>query len=560
MSFIVYRLSSIVKSATTKQPTMKSIISAPQPIAVDEAVRVLQRGGNAIDAAVTCAFAQAVVDPQMCGIGGYALLTAQLAGQPEPIGFDAPALAGSKTSPEMWQNRVIGMNPDGWGYFLRDKVNDAGYTSICAPGTVTMLAHMLEKWGTISWAQAIEPAARLAEDGWQVHETLSRQWRTPAGYPEACSQLEYILRNAEARKIYLKPDGSAYLTGETICNPDYARTLRHLAKHGADDFYTGELAAKMSADLEASGAYVIASDFANYKLRPAPPTRGAYRGHEVASSTAPHGGATLIAILNILEHFEIGKLGHNSPEYILLVSQAMKAAFADRNRFMADAAFVDVPLGWMTSRERAAEWAEHIRAGKPITQSNTPTGTPHTTTISVVDGLGNCVALTHSLGSSSGVITPGLGFMYNNSMVNFDPLPGGANSIAPGKGRTTGMSPTIVYKNGKPVMVLSAPGASRIITGVLQVMLNVIDFGMPIAEAVLAPRFDCQIGEIRCQRRIPSFVLDEVRKRHPISHIPQSHGQMGLVHAITIDPHTGALAGGADSGGDGMAVLVESDG
>lgn len=147
LSFIVYRLSSIVKSATTKQPTMKSIISAPQPIAVDEAVRVLQRGGNAIDAAVTCAFAQTVVDPQMCGIGGYALLTAQLAGQPEPIGFDAPALAGSKTSPEMWQNRVIGLNPDGWGYFLRDKVNDAGYTSICAPGTVTMLAHMLEKVG-----------------------------------------------------------------------------------------------------------------------------------------------------------------------------------------------------------------------------------------------------------------------------------------------------------------------------------------------------------------------------------------------------------------------------
>lgn len=537
---------------------MPSLVVAPQPIAAEEGARVLIRGGNAIDAAVTCALVQSVVDPQMCGIGGYGLLTLHLAGEAGPVGVDAPAVAGSRVTPDMWVDRVLGLNPDGWGYFLRDKVNDAGYTSVCAPGTVRLLAHMLDRWGTISWAEALTPAARIAEAGWAVHETLARQWRTPAAYAGACSQLEYIQRNAEARRIYLKPDGSPYLTGEVIRNPDYARTLRDLAEAGPQDFYTGALAARMSADLASNGAYVTAGDLADYALRDAPPVRGSYRGVEIATATAPHGGATLVAMLNILEGWDLAGFGHNSAEYVYRVSMAMKAAFADRNRWMADAAFSDVPMAWMTSKERAGEWRAHIDAGRTIEPTATPTGTPATTHVSVVDGRGNAVALTHSLGASSGVITPGLGFMYNNSMINFDPVPGGPNSIAPRKGRTTGMAPTILYRDGAPIAVLGAPGASRIITGVLQVILNLIDFGMPVGAAVAAPRFDCQINEIRCQRRIPSFVLEEVRARHPISHIPQSHGAMSLVHAISIDPRTGALDGAADTGGDGMAIEVKS--
>lgn len=164
---------------------------------------------------------------------------------------------------------------------------------------------------------------------------------------------------------------------------------------------------------------------------------------------------------------------------------------------------------------------------------------------------------------SSGVITPGLGFMYNNSMVNFHPLPGHPNSIAPGKGRTTGMAPTIVYdrtsegaNNGRPALVLGAPGATRIITSIAQVILNVIDFGMGIGDAVLAPRFDCQGDLIKCHARIPEYVCAEVRKRHPIERIPQSHGGFGLVHAVVIDPETGVLSGAADTGGGGMALEV----
>src|SRR6185503_20542585 len=252
----------------------------------------------------------------------------------------------------------------------------------------------------------------------------------------------------------------------------------------------------------------------------------------------------------------LAAMQHNSPEYIYLVAMAMKAAFADRNPHLGDPEFGDVPLAWMTSKERAAYWRAQIDAGTPIVVSDTPTTAPDTTHVSVVDRDGTCVALTHSLGSSSGVITPGLGFMYNNTMINFNPLPGHRNSIAPRKGRTTGMAPTIVYRDGAPALVVGAPGASRIITGVLQVILNVLDFGMSVAEAVLAPRFDCQGDLIVCQGRIPEYVCEQVRARHPITRLPQSHGGLALVHAIGIDSATGRRSGGADTGGGGMALEV----
>ncbi len=312
----------------------------------------------------------------------------------------------------------------------------------------------------------------------------------------------------------------------------------------------------MIADLAANGSFVTAEDFSQYALRDDPAVVGTYRGHTIASSMAPHGGPTLIAILNILEGYDLAALGHNSPDYIYIVSMAMKAAFADRNRTIADPDFDDVPVEWMISKERAAYWREHIDAGDPLDVDEALTESPHTTHVTVVDDAGNCVSLTHSLGMSSGVITPGLGFMYNNSMINFYPLPGHPNSIAPRKSRSTGMAPTIVYQGDKPRLVLGSPGASRIITSNVQVILNVLDFGMGIGEAVYAPRFDCQVNDIRCHKRIPEYVCAEVRKRHPIRRIPQSHGGFALVHAIEIDPQTGKLTGAADTGADGMALLV----
>lgn len=536
---------------------MKSMIVAPQPIAVEEGAKVLAAGGNAIDAAVACALVQGIVSPQMCGIGGYLILTMhRAAGTPESaIGLDAPALAGSKVTPDMWVDAFIRPNPDGWGYFLKGKVNDIGYTSICTPGTVKGLAAMLSRWGTWPWERVIEPAIRIAEEGFMVDSHLAAGWQAKRAYPEACSLLDRVESNAEARRIYLKADGSPYTAGETLRNPDYGRTLRTLAERGPEDFYHGELADRIGEDLAANGSFVTRDDLAEYAIRDVSPVVSTFRDYTVVSSPPPHGGPTLLAILNILEEYDLAALAHNSPEYIYLASMAMKAAFADRNRYLGDMEFVDVPLDWMISKERAKEWRQHIDAGKPIRVSFAGEP-PDTTHVSVVDRWGNCVSLTHSLGSSSGVITPGLGFMYNDSMVNFHPLPGHPNSILPRKSRTTGMTPTIIYRGNKPVMVIGAPGATRIITSITQVVLNVLVHGMDIERAVLAPRFDCQGDLIKCQARIPEYVCAQVRERHPITRLPQSHGGLALVHAITIDPDSGALAGGADTGAGGMALEV----
>jgi gamma-glutamyltranspeptidase/glutathione hydrolase len=536
---------------------MRGMIVAPQPVAVEEGAKVLMQGGNAVDAAVTSAFVQGVVDPHSCGLGGYVLLNAHLVGESFPNRLlDAPALAGSKVTPEMWADRVIGLSPDGWGYFLRGKVNDAGYQSVCTPGAVRGLAAMLERWGTISWSRAIEPAARLVESGFVVSSHLAGAWKGRAAYPQACAPIDYVRSNAEARRIYLKADGTPYEAGEILRNSDYARALRVLAEGGPDDFYRGELARRMAEDLGDNGSFVTAEDLQEYEVRDEPPVIGSYQGYTISTSQPPHGGPTLLAILKILEGHDLATLGHNSPEYIYLVSMAMKAAFADRSAHLGDPRFVDLPLEWMISPQRAAEWRGVIDAGDTISVSSTPTGAPDTTHVTVVDARGNAVALTHSLGSSSGVITPGLGFMYNNSMINFHPYPGHPNSIAPRKGRTTGMAPTIVYQGDRPVLVLGSPGATRIITANVQVMLNVLAFGMSVSDAVLAPRFDCQGDVIRCQARIPEYVCAEVRRRHPIERLPQSHGGVALVHAISIDPETGRLAGAADTGSGGMALAV----
>lgn len=536
---------------------MAGMIVAPQPTAVEEGAKVLMARGNAIDAAVTCALVQGILSPQSCGIGGYILLTLRLASADGgTIALDAPALAGSLVSASMWEDQVIGPNPRGWGYYLHGKVNEVGYRSICIPGAVKGLAAMLERWGTISWAEATLPARRIAEEGFIVDSHLAADWQQTADSPEATTALDIIAANSEARRIYLHEDGSPLRAGELLRNPDYARSLARLADSGAEDFYNGDLGDQIASDLAANGSYVTRDDLGSYCLPEVEPVTGTYRGYSIATSPAPHGGPTLVALLNILEGYDLAALGHNTPEYIRLLSLAMKAAFADRNPHLGDPRFGDVPVSWMTSKDRAAEWRARINRGDDIRVAFTPPGSPDTTHVSVVDEHGNCVALTHSLGSSSGVITPGLGFMYNNSMINFHPIAGHPNSIAPGKGRTTGMTPTIVSRRGKPVLVIGAPGATRIITSVLQVIVNVLDFGMSISDAVVAPRFDCQVGPIYAQARIPEYVCAEVRRHHPIERMPVSHGGHGLVHAIAIDENDGRLTGAADTGAGGMALAV----
>ena len=537
---------------------MPGMIVAPQPEAVEQGAKVLASGGNAFDAALACAWIQFLVDPHSCGVGGYLLLNCWLGRTAEPLPIlDAPALAGSRVRPEMWESLVIGPNPGGWGFRLRDQVNEDGYRSICTPGTIRGLETIHSRWCSRPWPELLQPAIELAEEGWQVSATMATRWRDKPHYYETTSLQEKLAATPEASRIYLKADGSTYEAGDRLRNPDYGRTLERLAREGPQDFYLGEMARDMASDLEAHQSWITPEDLSGYQVRDEPPVVVPYRDLLIHTAPAPHGGPTLAAILNILEGYDLACLGHNSPAYIHLVSMAMKAAFADRNRHLGDPHFVKVPQEWLVSKERARQWREVIDSGKEIKPFQVQTGSTDTTHISVVDRWGNRVSLTHSLGTSSGVITPGLGFMYNNSMINFHPYAGHPNSIAAGKGRTTGMTPTIVSREGNPILVVGAPGATRIITAVLSVILNHVDFGLSVTEAVLAPRFDCQVDAITCQARIPEGVCAEVRRKHPIQRMPVSHGGFALIHAIGIDSESGALSGAADTGADGMALRVD---
>ena len=359
------------------------------------------------------------------------------------------------------------------------------------------------------------------------------------------------------RKIYVKPDGQVLAVGDVLRNPDMGRTLTRIARHGVADFYEGEIATRILADMKAHGGLLTAADLTTCGPEDNAPMRGTYRGHRIATNNPPGGGIMLIEMLNILEQFDLKALGHNSPEYIGVVAEAMKIATADKDARVGDPRFVDVPVAELTAKAYAAAKTEDIRRGVKAHVPRFNAGgqeSKHTTQVCVVDEHGTCVTMTHTLGQPSGVVTEGLGFMYNGAMAVFDPRPGRAGSLAPGKARFAALSPTIVFKGDKPFLVLGAPGATYITMGNLQVMLNVIDFGMDAQQAVSAPRFSATSDVIEVSNRIlRSTERDLQAKGYMVRRYPQAY-QFAWVHAIRIVD--GRWDGGADPATDGMAAAV----
>lgn len=533
---------------------MAGLVVAPQVLAAEEAVKVLREGGNAFDAAVTAALVQGVVDPQMCGIGGFgvALFYEAKTSQIKCIAFHARA--GSKATPDMWADRVLREAPDGFGFFLKDAVNDVGAQSVGVPGTVAGLHELLTRYGTWSWEQALQPAIRIASEGFVVTAELARSWKTRERFPERPSLLQRLQLSPEAHRLFLKPNGSPYDAGEILRNLDLAKTLERLAEHGAEDFYHGSIASSIVTELEKHGGHITRSDLENYTVRWHEPVRATYRGFEIVSAPLPAGGLTVLQILRILEGFDLKRMGHNCPDYIFTVAQAFKAAFTCKVRFHGDPEFVEVPVDELLSEEQNLTWRKRIEQGEVLTVPRLGASEPHGTThITVIDNEGNIVALTHTLGSSSGVIPRGTGFMLNNAMVGFHPLPGHPNSIAPGKARISGMAPTIVLKEGEPFLVLGAPGGARIVSAIVQVILNALEFGMSPVEAISAPRFDAQVNEVECQARIPSWVIEEVkRKGQPCTKLPQSYGGIALAQLAMRTERK--WVGASDPAGGGVAL------
>lgn len=535
--------------------SLKGMIAAPQPEAAEAGLEILRAGGNAVDAVLAAALVQGVVDPMMCGLAGFGSMAIYPRGSRtmEYLDFHAPSPAAA--TPTMWESLIEGEARDGYGFILKGRVNDIGYQSICVPAALKAYAEAHRKHGKLPWAEIVAQAIQWAADGWAVRPHVYNFWSDP-GQMGRVGNPERISFTPAARKLYCRPDGSPKRVGDKVVNGDLCEVLKKIAKHGADVFYSGEIADAIDADMRRNGGLLSKQDLANYRPILNEPIWSEYRGFRVGTNQPPGGGLMLVEMLNILEHFDLQALGHNSPDYIRIVAEAMKQATIDKDRWIGDPAFVDVPVSRLASKAYAAEIAERIRRGEraEVPRFNPAAQNKDTTQVTVVDGDGNCVSLTHSLGMPSGVITEGLGFMYNGCMGVFDPRPNRAGSIAPGKSRFSSICPSIIFRNDDPYLVIGAPGATQIAMGVLQVTLNVLDFGLPVQEAISRPRFSATSNVIDVTNRIPRYVTRQLEADgYDVVRLPTSYG-FALVHAITaID---GELAGGADPGGDGLVLSL----
>ncbi|MFK7945288.1 MAG: gamma-glutamyltransferase [Paracoccaceae bacterium] len=533
------------------EPTQ--MIVCAQPEAAEAGARVLMKGGNAVDAAMACALVAGVVDPQMCGIAGFG--TCQIydpgTGRHEVIDFHGRTPLAA--TPEMWEDRLEGETRDGFGFVLKDNVNDLGYGAVTTPGSLMAYFEAVRDFGSWDWADVVAPAVAQADAGFFVRPHVHHWWTHGADLGRV-QVVERLAFSSTGRTAYLRTDGTPKKIGEQVANPDLARSLARIARDGADVFYNGEIADQIDADFQANGGLLRKEDLAAYATVRTKPLIGTYRGLGVTTSHPPGGGLMLVEMLNILEAFDLAGMGHNSTEYIRVVCEAMRVATVDKDAHVGDPAFVEIPEH-LLDKAYAAGIAARIRAGDRIRVTRLGVPEPKDTThVAVVDANGMCVSMTHSLGMPSGVITDGLGFMYNGCMAVFDPRPGRAGSIAPGKARFSSVSPAIVWRDGKPIYVVGAPGGTQIAMGVLQAILNVVDFNMSAVEAVSAPRFSATSDAIDVTNRVPGYVLDPLAEAG--FEIIRSANSFGIaaVHGIRIDD--GRLTGGADPGHDGVALGI----
>ncbi len=531
----------------------QAMVVCPQPEAAESGTDILRAGGNAVDAAVATALAQTVVDPLMCGIAGFGTAAVYLpgAGVHEYFDFHSPAPLAARE--DMWEDLLEGETPDGFGFILEGRVNDIGPQSIATPATLKGLEAMHQAHGRLPWRQVVEPAIRWAQDGFFVRPGMHAFWidEPTSGRVGNLERLQY---SEEGRALYCRPDGRPKPIGAPLRNEGMARVLRRIADEGSHPFYQGDLAREMVAHLQSLGALITLDDLARYEVQRNAPLVGSYRDRTVTTNQPPGGGAMLLEMLNILENFDLGAMEHNSPEYLRIVCEAMKKATSDKDRHIGDPRFFDVPLDQLLSKDMAREAAAQIRAGRRFGVERVNPGAPvprDTTHLCVVDGDGNCVSMTHSLAMPSGVITPGMGFLYNGCMGVFDPRPGRAGSILPGKSRFTSSCPTITFKDGRLDVVLGAPGGTQIAMGVLQVLLNVIDHGMQMQAAVSAPRFSSTSNAIDVCNRIPRHTARALEEQgYQVNRNPYNY-TIAWVHGVQALPD--GLHGGADPGRDGVA-------
>ena len=532
----------------------KGMVSAPQPEAVEAGLDVLKAGGNVMDAAIAAAMVQTVVDPQMCGIAGFGSMQIFM---PEHGGhsfIDFHGHAPLATTPDMWAHLIERECDDGFGFVLKGRVNEFGYKSMTSPMTLRAFDTALNTYGTMPLGALLQPAIDYCMGGFAVRPRVHGFWMQPA-QSGRMARVAVVNELPASRKIYLDKAGALLRVGDILKNPDMGQVYQRIADEGIEVFYSGDIADQIDADMRANGGLLTKQDLAACQPTKTQPLSGSYRGFDVATNPLPGGGLMIILMLNILEEFDLAALGHNSAAYIAIVAEAMKYATIDKDRYMGDPNFIDVPVEKLASKDYARAMAQKIKSGIKAHVERLNDGAPEskdTTHLVVADDAGNVVNVTHSLGSSSGVITDGLGFMYNNCMMVFDPRPGNSGSLAAGKARFTAMCPTMLSKDGQVMLALGAPGGTTITMGVLQTILNVVDFGMSAQEAVCAPRFCATSDTIELTNRILRQAERDLNSAgYPTVRYAASY-VTPIVHAIRC--HEGRLDGGADPSGDGMAA------
>ena len=525
---------------------------------------MLARGGNAVDAAVAASFAVGVAQPFSTGIGGGAFILIRTAAG-EVVAVDARETAPAAAHRDMY------VQPG-----LPERASMFGPLAVGTPGFVAGMALALERWGTLSLAEVLEPAIRIAREGFPIgpyHVKMVERMRRlleSGAFPETA-------------RIQLPRDGAPLERGWVLRQPELAKTLEMIAAQGPKAFYEGDIARRIVGEMQVRGGILTGEDLAGYVPKVREAVRGQYRGLDVYSFPPPSsGGVVLVEILNILEGFDLAAYGAGSAAADHRVAEAMKLAFADRAAYMGDPDFVEVPVERLVSKEyaaaqrkrinpprkRLAPWTwgrgeEAIRVEGPGLPAD-DSGTAH---LSVTDAAGNAVAVTGTINTpfGSGITVAGTGVVLNNEMDDFSVAPDtpnayglvdtrGANAVAAGKRPLSSMTPTIVTKEGRPFMVTGSPGGPRIISTTLLTILNVVDYGMNVQAAVSAPRFPHQWvpDKLFVESDMPADVVEGLRARG--HEVDASRKRWSSAQSIVIDPASGRHFGGSDPRSDGMAI------
>jgi gamma-glutamyltranspeptidase/glutathione hydrolase len=512
---------------------------------------IMEKGGNAVDAAVAVGFTLGLAEPNSTGVGGGGFMTLHTESG-DTLFIDFRERAPMAATPDMWQTYT---NADGKTVVIGNQNTDGG-KSVGIPGNVAGLLYALENYGTMSREEVLQPVIDLCKAGITVSPTLSGDMK---------NNYDKMMLYSECGDIFLKNiDGIKYPyeIGENFINEDYAHTLELIAEEGSDVFYKGEIAEAIVASVNKYGGLFTMEDMANYQVEVTEPVQGTYRGYEIISSPTPSSGGTIVLeILNILENFDLPSMEDNSVEELHLFSEAFKLAYADRGEYMGDPKYVDVPLTGLMSKDYAAKLAAKIdlETAAENVMPDDPWMFEHedTTHYSVADASGNIVSVTMTVNYIFGskVAVPGYGFVMNDEMADFVVQADHPNSIAGGKTPLSSMSPTIVLKDGEPFAVVGTPGGTTIISTVAQIISNLVDHDMEMQEAIDAPRIKgFANNEIKVESRLDADVIAGLEAiGHTVETTSEWDRSFGSVNAIKFTDD-GILDGGADPRRDGKAL------